>query len=63
MVDFTLGGGTTGKPRGFPPVYVRVLVDGVWPAKKLPEQLANVPRPDIVGKEGVSNPDHGFVAR
>ena len=56
-VDFTRLGGPR-NARGWPAVVVRLLVDTKRDAR-LPDQLANMSRPDIV-RGLVPNPEHGF---
>eukprot|EP00040_Diaphanoeca_grandis_P028329 m.163845 g.163845 ORF g.163845 m.163845 type:complete len:665 (-) comp31309_c1_seq1:74-2068(-) len=46
------------KPAGWAPVKVRLLLDQKI---ALPDQIANVSRPDIVAAHKAPNPNHGFV--
>jgi len=61
-VDFLLDGPpASSKPRGFDPVTVR-LVDGQGRVPGVPDQVANISRPDIMHHGGlpIPNADHGF---
>ena len=59
-VDYRLKGGPSGV-RGWPAVRVRVLLDGKR-SSALPDQLANISRPDVVHGL-VPNAEHGFEYR
>ena len=60
VVDFMLDA-PKGKPRGWPAVTVRLLLDHRY-HPKVPMQVANMSRPDIMKRNpAIPNPDHGFV--
>eukprot|EP00051_Salpingoeca_urceolata_P029152 m.489072 g.489072 ORF g.489072 m.489072 type:complete len:680 (+) comp26352_c0_seq1:136-2175(+) len=57
QVDFAL----PGRPRGTDPSTVRLLVDGEPHRAAVPDQVANIPRPDIMKTFPFPNDRHGFA--